>query len=122
MEMKTTPLLRLQPALHLCTLVRAVVIHDEVDLLIRRELAFQVIQEANEFPAAVTLLAGADHLPIEDVESREQGRRAVTFVVVGLPLWQARSQGKNRRGPIERLDLTLLIHAQYQRTVGWVQV
>ncbi len=81
-----------------------------------------MIQEPDELAAAVAVLAGPDHLAIEDVESGEQSRRAVTLVVVGLPFRQARTQGKNRRRAIQCLDLALLIHAQHQRSVGWVQV
>ena len=93
-----------------------------MDFLIPRKLAFQMIQEPYELATAVPLLAGADHVPIEDVERGEQSRRAVTFVVVSLSFRQARSQGKNGRGTIQRLELALLIDAQHQRPVGWVQV
>jgi hypothetical protein len=63
MEVKRAPLFRLEPSLYLGALVGAVVVHNEVDLLIGRKLPFQVIEEANELvAAAVALLAGADYL------------------------------------------------------------
>ena len=62
-EMEAAPPFRLEPALHLCALVGAVVIHDQVHFLIVGQLLFQVIQKANELAAAVALLTSADHLP-----------------------------------------------------------
>jgi hypothetical protein len=50
-----------------------------VDFLILGKFSFQVIQEPNKLAAAVPLLAGADDLPIENVESGEQSRRTVPF-------------------------------------------
>jgi len=59
MKVEAAPTFRLEPALNLCTLVRAVVIHDQVDFLIRRQISLQVVQEADEFLAPVALLAGS---------------------------------------------------------------
>src|SRR6476620_7642928 len=122
MKMEPAPFVRSEPALYLCAFMRAVVVHYQVDFLVAGKLAFQMIQEPYELAAAVPFLTGADHFPIENVERGEQSSRAVTFVVVSLPFRQARSQGKNRRGAIQCLDLALLIDAQYQRPVGWVHV
>src|SRR5262249_53330372 len=57
-----------------------------------------------------------------DIERGEQSRCAMAFVVVRLALRQARSQRKDRRGTVQGLNLTLLVHAQYQSAFGWVQV
>ncbi len=94
MEVESPPLLRLQPALHLGALMGAVVVHDQMDFLIGREVLFQVIEEFDELPAAMPILAGADHLAIQYVESGEQSRRAMALVVVGLPFRQAGPQGR----------------------------
>src|SRR5690606_18652347 len=91
-EMKAVASLRFEPALHFCTFVRAVIVHDQVDFLTLGKLAFQVVQEPNELAATVPLLAGADDFPIENIERGEQSRRAMPFVVVSLSFGQARSQ------------------------------
>jgi len=83
--MEATPFLRLEPPLDLCTFVCAVVVHDQVNFLIVRELPLQMIEEANELSAPVTLLAGADDFAVENIESGKQRRRTVTLVIVGLP-------------------------------------
>ena len=46
----------------------------------------------------------------------------MALVVVRAPLGLAGPQGQNRLGPIERLDLALLIGAQDQCAVGRVEV
>jgi len=85
-ELEATSPPRLEPALNPCTLMGAVVIHDQVDFLIGRELSLQVVEKPDELPAAVTILAGSDDLAVENIEGRKQGRRAVALVVVSLPL------------------------------------
>ena len=96
----------------------AVIVHDQVYLLIGGEILFEVIQESDKLPTAMAILAGADDFAIQDVESGEQGGGAMALVVVRLTFRQARSLGKDRRGAIQRLNLALLVHAQYQSAVG----
>ena len=43
-------------------------------------------------------------------------------VVVGVPLDLARSHRQHRLGPVERLDLGLLVDAEHDGTVGRVEV
>ena len=69
MKMEAAPFFGLEPPLYLSTFVRAVVVHDQVDLLIPGKLAFQVIQKTNELAAAVPLLTGADHLSVEKLKA-----------------------------------------------------
>jgi len=59
---------------------------------------------------------GADHAPVVDVERGEQGRDAVPQVVVGAPLGHPGHPGHHRQdrlGPVQGLDLRLLIDAQH---------
>src|SRR5436190_617335 len=65
---------------------------------------------------------GADDFTVEDVKGREQGCRAVSLIVMRLPFRDAWPQWQNGRGPIQGLDLALLIHAEYQRSFRWVQI
>ena len=100
----------------------AVVVHDEVHFLIRREFGFQMVEEPDELPAAVAILTGANYLAIENVERGEKGRCSMAFVVVCLALWQARPQRENRGSPIQSLNLALLIYTQHQSALGRVQI
>ena len=89
--METAPLLRLEPALNFCALMCAVVVHDQVHVLMGGKLSFQLVEKANQFTAAMAVLTGADHLAVNNVEGGKQRRCTVTLIVVGLPLGQARS-------------------------------
>ena len=42
-------------------------VHDEVYLLIGWQLRFQMVQELDEFAAAMTLLTRADHFAVENI-------------------------------------------------------
>jgi hypothetical protein len=114
--------LRLQPALHLCAFVSAVIVHDEMHFLFGRQLRFQMVEEPYKFPTAVAVLTGADHFAVENIERGEQGGGAMAFIVVRLTLRQAGAQRQNRSGAIQSLNLALLIHAQYQGTFGRIQI
>ena len=61
-------------------------------------------------------------LPGGDLQRGEQRGGAVAPVVMGAPLGQAGPQRQHRRGPVQRLDLALLIHADHDRFSGGVQV
>ena len=56
--MKPPTRLRLEPALHLGALVAAVVVHDQVHVLVDGHVFLHMIQEFDEFAAAVQVLAG----------------------------------------------------------------
>ena len=71
MKVEPLALLRLEPALHFSTFMGAGVVHDQVHLLIGREIRFEMIQESDKLPAAMSILAGADDFTIQDVESSE---------------------------------------------------
>src|SRR5215472_12019532 len=112
-ELEALTLFRFQPTLHFGALMGAVVVHDQMHLLSLRQLLLQVIQKADKLAAAMPLLAGTDDFSVQDVERGKQRGRTVTLVIMGLALRQPGPQGKNRRGSIQRLDLTFLIHAQH---------
>ena len=67
-KVEPRPLLWLQPALDRFALVGAVVVQDQVDLLIGGKLLFQMVQKLNEFAAPMARLAGSDHFAVQDVE------------------------------------------------------
>src|SRR5437763_16497042 len=65
---------------------------------------------------------GADDSSFEYIQGGKQGRRSVALVVVGAPLRQTGTQRQNRLRPVECLNLALLIHAQNDRFVRWIQI
>ena len=111
-----------QPAPDLGVLVRRGVIDDEVQVLVGWR---DVIDDAQEFQpllVPVSVIAHADDRAIERVERREQRRRAVPFVVVRHRAAAPPLQRQPRLRAIERLDLTLLIHAQDERVLGRIEI
>src|SRR5260221_13739897 len=67
-------------------------------------------------------LALGNDLTRGDVEGSEPGSCTVPFIVVSLPFRQGGAERKNRLSAIQRLDLTLLIHAEHDCLVGRIQV
>src|SRR5690242_14779985 len=71
MVVESRALFRFQPTLYLGAFVAAVVVHNQVDFLVGRQILFQVIQEADEFTTAMSVLARTDDFAIEDIKSGE---------------------------------------------------
>jgi len=79
MEVESLPLPGHEPSLHLLALVGAVIIHDQMHVLVGGDLLFQMVEESYEFPAAVPVLTSADDFAVENIEGGEQSRSAVAF-------------------------------------------
>src|ERR1700722_12167525 len=111
-----------QPLAYLRMLVSCVVVDDGVDLLSRWHLRLDGVEETDELLVPVALHIAADDGAVEDVEGREQCRRAMTLVVVGhrpgatLLHWQA------GLGAVERLDLTLFIDREDDGMGGRIDI
>lgn len=102
--------------------VSAVVVHDQVDLQVSGHLLVDPDQELLELHGPVPTVQGRDDFTRGDVEGGEQRGQAVADVVVGAPLGHARHHRQHRLGPVQGLDLRLLIHRQHHRTLGRVEV
>jgi hypothetical protein len=85
------------------------VVHHDVDVEIARDVFLDRIQEATELLRAVARHALADDGAGLDVERGEQRRRAVPLVVVGPPLDLPGAHRQQPLGPVEGLDLRLLV-------------
>lgn len=72
-------------------------------------------QERAELHRAVAAVGRAGHLPGGHVQRGEQAGGPVAGVVVGTPLRHARHHRQHRLGPVQGLDLGLLVDAQHQR-------
>ena len=71
-----------QKATHLLMFVRAVVVHDQVQFEIRLKFTIQPTQEFDELLVTVTRITFPAYLTADDVERSEQGRCAVSHVIV----------------------------------------
>ena len=71
-----------EPLADLFMLVGAVVVEDDMDHLAGGDVAFDHVQEAQEFLMPMALHVAADDGAVEHVEGGKQGRRAVAFVIM----------------------------------------
>jgi hypothetical protein len=80
------------------------------------------LQELEEFLVTVPGVGLAGHLASGDVEGGEERGGAVAQIVVGAPLHLTGTHGQQRLGPIEGLDLALLIDTEHHRMLRRVQL
>jgi hypothetical protein len=102
--------------------VRGVVVDDDVDGLVARHSGVDDIEEADELLMAMALHALADDLAFEHIEGSEQGRGAVTLVIVGHRAGATLLHRQAGLGAVERLDLALLINRQHDGVVRRIDI
>jgi hypothetical protein len=76
--------------------VGCVIVHDQVDVEVFRDVALDLPQEAEELASSMAGIATPDDRAGGGVQSRKQGERSVTRVVVRAPLDLSRAHGKQR--------------------------
>jgi hypothetical protein len=94
-------------------LVGGIIVEDDMDRPIGRDLALDGIEEANEFEMAVALHAAPDHGAVEHAERGEQGSGAVALVVVRHGLAAPGLDRQSGLGAVERLDLALFVEREH---------
>jgi len=102
----------LEPRHDLLVFVRAVIVHDDVQVAVITILLDNDVQEFDEFLMAVPIEAHPGHLSCQYLERREQAGRAVALVVVGHRATTALLQGKARLRAVQCLYLAFLIDTQ----------
>jgi hypothetical protein len=96
-------------------LVRAVVVADQVHVQAGRDVLVDLLEELQELLVAVPAVQFADHGAVGDVEGGEQAGHAVAGVVVSTALGHPGHHGQHRLGPVQGLDLRLLVDAEHDR-------
>src|SRR5262245_31373106 len=79
-------------------------------------------QKVQPLLMAMAVVAHADDRAIESVHCCKQGCRTVAFVVVGHGSASAFLERKSRLGAIQGLDLALLVCAEHDRMLRWVEI
>lgn len=111
-----------QPRAHAWMFVRAVVVDNEVQIQTGRSFLIDSFQKADEFLMTMAWHAVSDHFAVQNIQGGEERRGAMAFIVVGESAATAGLHRQSRLGSIQRLDLTLFIHAQNERLLGRIQV
>ena len=112
----------LQPAPHGGVFVGGIIVGTQMDIQMRQRFAINLVEEAKKLLMAVALGTLAQDPPGFDVESSEQGHRAVPGLIVGPGCRMAGDQWQRRLCPLQGLDLALLIYRHYHGMVGRIDV
>ena len=102
--------------------VCGVIVDDDVNCQFGGRSGVNNVEEANELLMAMAHHALVNDLAFEDVEGGEQGRGAVSLVVVGDCAGPAPLHRQARLGAVQRLDLALLINRQNDGVVGRIDI
>ena len=87
-----------------------------------RDLTVETLEETEKLLVALPAHALRDHRALQHVQRSEQRRRPVALVVVGHRSRAAALERQARLGPVQSLDLALLVHAQHKRVLGRIPV
>ena len=111
-----------QPLPHFRMLVGGVVVEDNVHDLSGRHLRLDGVEEADKLLVTMALHASADDLAFEDIESGEQRRCAMSFVVVGHRAGAALLHRQAGLRAVERLDLRLFVDREDDGMGGRIDI
>jgi dihydroxyacetone kinase len=103
-------------------LVRPVVINDEMHIEPRRDAGIDLLQEPEKLLVPMARLALGNDLAVGDVECREQGRRAVAFIIMREAISIAEAHRQHRLSSLQRLDLALLIDTKNHGVFGRAEI
>src|SRR5260370_4455300 len=103
-----------KPSPNFLGLVGGIVVQHQMDGKISRNGAIDLLQEFAELDGAVPWPALTDHRSGGDVQRSEKAGGSMALVIVSSTLHLAGQHGKDRLTTAQRLNLTLLIHAQHQ--------
>lgn len=76
-EVKHKPLVALEPGPDLWVLKGGIVVENDMDGLVFRNLSIDHVEEADKFLVPVALHIAPDHGPVEDVQGCEEGRGSI---------------------------------------------
>ena len=91
-----------QPRLDPRMFMGGVVVRDQMDLELRRNVVVEVIKKREKLLVAMTRLTLGDDRPVEHVERREPGGGAVAKVVVGHSFEVSQPHREHRLGALQR--------------------
>ena len=93
-------------------LVRGVVVENDVDVELGRDGPLDLTEESQEFLMPMARHAFVEDLASGHVQSSEEGRGTVTFVVMRHRSSTPFLQGQARLGAVQGLDLALLVESE----------
>jgi len=111
-EVEGEAAMTIKPGPNLGVLMGGVVVEDDMDRLVCRNLGIDDVQEADELLMSVALHVASDNCPIENIQCGEQGGGSVSLIVVRHGAETPLFHGQTRLGTVEGLDLAFLVDGQ----------
>ncbi|MCY1298284.1 hypothetical protein D9M70_477640 [compost metagenome] len=111
-----------EPRLHIGVLVGCIVVSDQMELAVLGRTSINLPQEAQPLLVSMLCHALTNDTSVEGVHRREQGRHAMTLVVVSHRLTATWLQRQAWLGPVKRLNLALLVAREDQCVFGWIEI
>jgi len=111
-----------QPAPDGRRFVGAVVVQNQMHLQFCGYVGFQGRQKLAELLGPMATMALPNDFAGLHVQGSEQRSGPVANIIMAAAFHLSGTHGQQGLGAIQGLDLRLLIHAQHQRPVGWVQI
>ena len=121
-EMQVHARVTSEPPAHGWTFVRARVVHDEMQIEAVGRFAIQPLEKRDELLCAVPRVTLADDHPIEHAQGRKERGRAVSNIVVRLPLGHVGLQRQHRARAVEGLDIALFIDREHDGSRWRIQI
>jgi len=111
-EVEGEAAMTIKPGSNFGVFMGGVVVEDDMDRFVCRNLGIDDVQEADELLMPVALHVASDDCPIENIQCGEQGRGSVSLVVVRHGAETPLFHGQARLGTVEGLDLAFLVDGQ----------
>jgi len=121
-EVKVKARMAGEPPFDLGMLMSRIVVGDQVQFKVGRDVSIEMFQKAQELLMAMARLTLGDDPAVDYVERREERGGAVAIVIVRYPLDIAEPHRQHGLGALQGLHLALLVHAQYQRVVRRIKI
>ena len=112
----------LDPGFHTGMFMRAIIIHDQMEIEFGRGFVVDFLKESDELLMPMAWHAVSDHLAVERAQGGKQGGRSMADVIMRHCSTAAFLQGQTGLGSVKGLDLAFFVHAQNQRLVRRIQI
>jgi len=112
----------IKPGFYVGMFVRAIIIHDQMEIEFGRSFAVDSLKESQELLVPMAGHAVADHLAVEHAQSGKQGGRSMAGVIMSHRSAAAFLQGQTGLGSVKGLNLAFLVQAQNQGLVRRIQI
>src|SRR5580658_4970233 len=103
-------------------LVGAIIVHHHVQIQFRGKFAVQTLEKTKKLLMAMAGVALAHDLAVRYFQGGKKTGGAVSLIIMGLGAAASFFQRQSRLGAVQGLNLALLIDAENERLLRWIEV